>query len=104
MRKVLFLCLAAAAAISFLNVNPAFGEQSGRARVMITAPVDENSRVVLEGNTRPEANAKNDRGIVEDSRSLPNLQLLLRRPAELETALQQRIEELHEPKSANYHK
>jgi len=106
MRKVTFLWLAAAAMLLFGSSSSFAADNAGggnHARVMITKAVDENTRVALEGNTRPEANAKNDRGMLPDSYRLDHMQLLLRRPAELEASLHQFIEELHDPNSANYH-
>ena len=78
--------------------------QSGGARPLITASVDENNRVTLTGNTRPEARAANDRGLVSDSLPLQHLQLLLRRPTEREADLQHFIAQLHDRASPNYHR
>jgi|HubBroStandDraft_1064217.scaffolds.fasta_scaffold46778_2 subtilase family serine protease len=71
---------------------------------LISLPIDENNRVVLRGNTRPEATAVNDRGRVEDSLPLDHLQLLLKRPPDREQALVKLIDEMHDPASPNYHK
>jgi subtilase family serine protease len=76
--------------------------QNKPSRVLITSAVEENSRVTLGGNTRPEANAQNDRGLVSDDLVLEHMQLELRRPPEQEAALQQFIEQLNQPHSANY--
>jgi subtilase family serine protease len=107
MRKVLFLGFSAVTLAFVLNFNLAFGAdvagQGTHSRALITSAINESSRVTLEGNTRPEANAKNDRGRVSDDFAVEHMQLQLRRPAEQEEALQQYIEELHEPSSANYH-
>jgi subtilase family serine protease len=107
MRKVVFLQFSAVALALALNFNLAFGaEVTGQvtpARALITSAVNENSWVTLEGNTRPEANAKNDRGRVSDDFAVEHMQLQLRRPAEQEAALEQYIEELQAPSSANYH-
>ena len=70
---------------------------------MITKAIDETNRIALEGNTRPEANLKNDRGIVSEEFPMEHMQLLLRRPAEQEAALRKFIDELHDPNSPNYH-
>jgi uncharacterized repeat protein (TIGR01451 family) len=78
--------------------------QSVPAPVLITAPIDEARTVTLEGNTRPEANASNDRGRVPDSLPLPHLQLLLKRPAQRESALQRYIAQLHDRRSPNFHR
>ena len=74
------------------------------ARPMITDLVDEANLAPLLGNTRPEANAANDRGRVADSLPMEHLSLQLRRPPEQEQALTQFIDQLHDPASANFHK
>jgi uncharacterized repeat protein (TIGR01451 family) len=74
------------------------------ARALISAPVDEGQLFPLRGSTRPEANARNDRGLVPDDLPMEHLQLVLRRPAEREAALQQYLRELHDRGSANYHR
>jgi subtilase family serine protease len=78
-------------------------DQTKHSRVLITTAIDETSRVSIDGNTRPEANAKNDRGILPETFGMHHMQLLLRRPPEQELALRKFIDELHEPSSANYH-
>ncbi|HEY1615165.1 MAG TPA: S53 family peptidase [Rhizomicrobium sp.] len=70
----------------------------------IVRTLDENSRVTLEGNTRPEANAQNDRGRVADSFALDHLQLVLRRPQEQERAVDAAIDQMHDRQSPSYHK
>ena len=60
--------------------------------------------MTLAGNTRPEAkNPGNDRGPVADDMPMPHMMLQLRRPAAQEQALQALIDQLHDPKSPNYH-
>ncbi len=77
---------------------------TGPSQPLITQAINENSRVVLSGNTRPEAQvAANDLGIVNDSLPLPHMMLQLRRPAAQEQALVTLIDQLHDPKSPNYH-
>jgi hypothetical protein len=78
--------------------------QIGAARLLVVAPVDESQRVTLAGNMRPEAKAANDRGRVADSLPLQHLQLLLKRPAERESALQRYIAQLHDRASPNFHR
>jgi len=58
---------------------------------------------VLAGNTRPEANAANDRGRVADSLPLDNMQLQLKRPAETEQAFGSAIDRMYMPGSPTYH-
>lgn len=72
------------------------------ARINVT--IDDAKRIELKGNTRPEANARNDRGIVADSLPMKHMQLLLQRSPEQEQALARQIEALHDPKSPDYHR
>ena len=78
--------------------------QSGTARALISAPIDNNQWVRLSGNTRPEVNAMNDRGRVPDGLAMQHMQMLLKRPAEREAALQRYIEILHDRASPNFHR
>lgn len=73
------------------------------ARQLITAALDSTKRVRLAGNTRAEATAAHDRGLVPDAMPLAHLQLLLRRPPERAASLQRFIEEQHERGSPNFH-
>jgi len=72
-------------------------------RPLITQSIDEGSRVQLEGNRRPEANAQNDRGPVADDMPMEHLLLQLKRSPEQEKALQQFIDELHTMGSPDFH-
>jgi hypothetical protein len=74
------------------------------SRSMITRPVDETQLKALLGSTRPEANALNDRGRVDDGMVFDHLFLQLRRPPEQELALNRLIDALHDPSSPNFHK
>ena len=73
------------------------------ARQLITHTVDPSQTVELSGNTRPEATTANDLGRVDDGMVVEHMQLLLKRPAELETQLAQFIESLNNKNSSNYH-
>jgi hypothetical protein len=76
----------------------------GPSQTLITQSIDEGNLIVLAGNTRPEArNPANDRGIVPDSLPLPHMMLQLRRPAAQEQAFVTLIDQLHDPKSPNFH-
>ena len=75
----------------------------GPSQPLITQAINEGDLAVLAGNTRPEVNAANDRGIVPDSLPLPGLMLQLRRPAAQEQALTALIDQLHDPNSPNFH-
>jgi subtilase family serine protease len=79
-------------------------EPTGHPTGMIRGAVDESKTVTLAGNTRPEANATNDRGIVSDEFPMGHMMLQLKRSPEREAALQQYIEELHDAQSPNFHK
>jgi len=106
MRKILLLRISAIALALVFNLNLASSAETaspGHSRPLITSAINENSWVTLEGNTRPEANAKNDRGRVSDDFALEHMQLQLRRPDDREKALEQYIENLQKPGSANYH-
>jgi uncharacterized repeat protein (TIGR01451 family) len=70
---------------------------------LVVMPIDETRLVRLRGNTRPEANARNDRGRLADTRVLGHMQLLLARPPERERDLQAYISRLHDRRSPDYH-
>jgi subtilase family serine protease len=89
-----------------LMLTPAADAQfaGGRSPPLVTQPVNDGDRVVLAGNTRPEAIvAANDRGIVANDLPLPHMLLQLRRPAAQEQALVALIDQLHDGNSPNYH-
>ena len=73
------------------------------AQRQVRGPIDETRRVVLAGNTRSDANAKNDLGAVDDSLTLEHMQLLLRRPEGLQKELDAYTESLSDKSSPNYH-
>ena len=83
--------------------TPPVAAAAAPAQPMITAAVNDAVRATLAGNRRPEATAANDRGRVDDAMPLQHMQLQLRRPADREQALQALIEQLHDPKSPNFH-
>jgi subtilase family serine protease len=77
---------------------------AGPARPMITQPILGSNLARLFGNTPPEANSTNDRGLVPNTFSMEHMLLQLRRPAAQEQALNQLIDQLHDPSSPNYHR
>ena len=78
--------------------------QSNRVtRPVITQEIDESKLVMLTGNTRPEANAANDRGAVAAGMRFEHMLLQLKRTAEQEQALELFVEDLQNPSSANFH-
>jgi subtilase family serine protease len=99
-------CLALAMAIISIGfTNAAFAQTANAAvRPQITQPINDANLTALAGNTRPEAkNSGNDRGPVADDMPMPHLMLQLRRPATQDQALRTLIDQLHDPKSPNYH-
>jgi subtilase family serine protease len=97
------LSLALFAVLLSSNSALAQGESGLHARVLVTQHVDEGNRVILQGNTRPEARFENDRGPVAGDFPMEHMLLQLRRSPEQELALQQFIDELHTQGSPNYH-
>ena len=98
MTKKVSVCFAVAAlALSSLPLWAA-----GNQRSMITQPVDETRLVTLVGNTRFEANAKNDLGRVPDELPLEHMLLQLKRAPELELQFDQHIESLTVKGSPNF--
>lgn len=77
------------------------GQQSPR---LVTGRVNEASLVTLAGNTRPETKAATDQGQVAGTLALDHMLLHLTRPVERETAFEQYIDQLHDPKSPYFHK
>lgn len=95
-----FVLLLAVLAFVF-TVNTA--SSADTKRVLITQAVDQTQLTTLAGNTRPEANAANDRGPVADNFPMTHMMLLLRRPAELQEAFEEYVGNLHDPASTNYY-
>src|SRR6266446_4980200 len=78
-------------------------ESGLHARPRVTHSINEMDRIVLSGNTRPEARLANDRGPVANDFALEHMLLQLKRSPEQELALQQFIDELHTKGSPNFH-
>jgi subtilase family serine protease len=70
---------------------------------LVTSTIDDNRTVTLTGNTRPEAKLRNDRGLLDDSRVIEGMQLLLKRAPETQAALDRTVEGLTNRNSPNYH-
>jgi len=73
------------------------------AAPVVTQAIDDRQTTELSGNTRPEAQLANDRGALAAGFRLDHLQLLLKRPAETEAALNRVIDSLTDKTSPNYH-
>jgi subtilase family serine protease len=81
-----------------------YGQAAGHPVRAIREAVDEARLITLQGNIRPEATTANDRGPVDAGFPLQHMLLQLKRSPEREMALEQYIDSLHNPNSANYHK
>jgi subtilase family serine protease len=73
-------------------------------RFRMIQPIDERARVTLQGNVHPLAQLEYDRGAVPDSFPVERILLLLERPRERESALDQFLQEAHTLGSPVYHK
>jgi len=96
---------AAPALLAVLAFVFLFNGASQATERLITQPINENNRVTLVGNTRPEVFNKNiDRGPVGDGYDMGHMFLQLKRSPESEAALEKWLDSLQNPKSANFHK
>ena len=106
-RKLVLAALAifaVALILAFRNTSSVrAAQEDGNKRILIVGPIDENNLVRLRGNTRPEANAANDRGPVNDGFPMEHMLLQLKRAPEQETALEEYISGLTDKSSPNYH-
>jgi subtilase family serine protease len=73
-------------------------------RELLRETVDNTKLVTLAGNTRPEASAENDLGPVADDLRMDHMMLQLKRSPQQERTVERFIDELHDPKSLNFHK
>jgi subtilase family serine protease len=95
--------LAAICALTLLTCVRAAFSAGAQAAPLITAAINENELVTLSGNTRAEATAANDRGPVAPDFAMGHILLQLRRSPAQEQALEKFLDQLEDPKSANYH-
>jgi hypothetical protein len=70
----------------------------------ITEPVDESTRVTLEGNVHPLAQAAFDQGPAPASMSTGRIMLVLQRSLVQQQALARYLAGLHDPSNPSYHK
>ncbi len=70
--------------------------------VLVHEKVDESKLVTLAGNTRPEANAENDRGVVSDDLPMDHMLLQLKRSPQQEAAVARFMSSAHDPKSPSF--
>ncbi|HEY6905405.1 MAG TPA: S53 family peptidase [Candidatus Acidoferrales bacterium] len=102
-QPILAARLLAIPALSFLASAACFA-QVPSARVRITQPVDETKLTVLHGNTHPLARPQFDRGATPYSLPMQRMQLVLKRSAERETALETLMAQQQDKSSPNYHR
>ena len=107
MHRRFVLGCAALAAVTILLIlsfpGAAQAQVANSARPLITEKVSDAKLVTLAGNTRPEATAANDRGMLAWDAPMEHMLLQLKRSPEQEQALDKFIDELHTPGSPNYH-
>jgi len=102
--RIAFLVATFSLVVISSQSSNAQGRSGLHTRPLVTQQIDENKRVPLPGNTRPEANFRHDRGAVADNSPIEHLLLQLKRPPEQEQALQQFIADLHAQGSPGFHK
>src|SRR5215469_16540780 len=73
------------------------------SRSLVLQNIDDGKLVRLGGNTRPEANLANDRGVAAGDFRMEHMLLLLSRPAEQEQALRTFLDQQQDPRSPNHH-
>ncbi len=103
-RNAILLSLTTFAACFGIFNTVLFGQAISRTHTLIAQAVDEGKLVTLHGNTHPAVYRANDLGPVSDAHPLQHMFLQLKRSAEQQAELNQYINDLHSPKSANYHK
>jgi subtilase family serine protease len=104
MFRILRLNALLAFIVLLLSSIALMSQTNRRAPALIRESVDETRLVTLGGNTRPEANAENDRGAVSDDLAMNHMLLQLKRSTEVEQAVEKMIAQLHDPQSPNFHK
>lgn len=90
--------------ILFIAAGSLIAQPSHPARPRIVDRIDEAHLSALKGNTRPEATAANDAGAVPGDLAMEHMLLMLHPSSEQAQALQQTIDQLHDPKSPSFHK
>ena len=93
-RSIVILTVGCALALPVTGQN--------RSTLLVTQQIDETQIVKLHGNVHPLAQARYDRGGVPDAFPAERVLLLLNRPADKESALQQFLEQTHWRGSATY--
>lgn len=73
-------------------------------RPLITAPIDETQRTVLQGNTHPLARTQYDLGTAPATLPMNRMLLVLKRSPDQETVLHKLLDDQQDKSSPNYHK
>lgn len=100
---VTFAALASAFALNAAFVPQESHSQQNIRRPRIAGRIDPTNLIALPGNTRPEANAKNDRGPISGTTYIEHMLLLLRRSPQQEQALEQYASDVTDHASPNFH-
>jgi hypothetical protein len=98
-----FLCVTGFVLVSGFPSALLSQDSGPRSQSLITERIDEAKLQTLAGNTHPQANKQNDLGPAPDGVPMEHMMLQLQRPAEQDQAARQFIDQLHDPKSPNYH-
>lgn len=102
MRKILALATAVLLGVLLANLGSSVLAANMGSRAQITQPIINAQTVTLYGNTRPEANARFDRGRVADTFPLNHMLMQLKRAPEVEAAFEAFIESLTDKTSPNF--
>jgi subtilase family serine protease len=101
----LFSPLIVAAAIAFNLFSSARPAKAGlHERASIVQRIDDSDLHTLRGNTRGEANERNDRGRVREDFRMEHMLLQLKRSPDSEQALETYLDDLSNHNSANFHR
>jgi subtilase family serine protease len=90
-------------AVSFVLLPGHCLAQEGSVRARISPVIDENNRVLLNGDRHPLARREFDREAAASNLFLNRMLLVLKRTAEQETALEALLDQQQNKASANYH-
>ncbi len=101
-RKFIFISLLSCCL--WLSAGSSEAQVNAQAATQMTRSVNDSELVTLYGNVHRAMQSATDLGAVPDSRLFEHMVLQMRRPAAEQQALDQYIEDLHNPESPNFHK
>ncbi len=104
MKRCLSLGARALFVLPLLLIASAVPSAFAQAKPLITTQVDESNLVSLKGAVSPMIQGAQDIGQADPSQPSGRLMLVLQRSPEQETALQEFLQEAHQPTSPNFHK